>query len=258
MGFSHTSIMLCILRTLCAFLISSAIVTHAHANHWRVLSPGISYRDLDDHPLTPWSHTHVFRINLKHNQLDLVMANELAQPHASINEFAHFSHALIGINGGFFDEKYNPLGLRVSNKAEHNPLKRISWWGIFYITNNVPHVSSLINYDVHKPIDFAVQSGPRLIIDGQIPTLKPGRAERTALGITPDGLVIILVTENTPITTTELANIMRSAPLHCIDALNLDGGSSSQLSAKIGSFRVNVHGFANVADAIIVKAKNSD
>ena len=108
MGFSHTSIMLCVLRTLYALLICGVIVMPAHADHWRVLSPGISYRDLDGHPLTPWSHIHVFRINLKHNQLDLVMANELSQPHASINEFAHFSHALIGINGGFFDEKYNP------------------------------------------------------------------------------------------------------------------------------------------------------
>lgn len=255
MRFSHTSIMPWVLRTLCAILITNFAIPPVFADNWQVLAPGISYRDLDNHLLAPWSHTHVFRINLKSNQLDLVMANDLSQPHASIDEFAHHSHALIGINGGFFDEKYNPLGLRVSNKAEHNPLKRISWWGIFYIKNKTPHISSLMAYDSHEPIDFAVQSGPRLIIDGHIPSLKPGRAERTALGITANGQVIILVTENTPITTTDLAKIMRSAPLHCVNALNLDGGSSSQLSAKIGSFHVNVHGFANVADAIIVKAR---
>lgn len=230
--------------------------TAAFAGNWRDLATGVEYLDLGSTILAPWSHVHVFRIDLKNNQLELVMANSLSQPHASVNEFAHYSKALLSINGGFFDHNYQPLGLRISRQQQYSPLKQISWWGIFYIKDQKPHLSSARRYKNNQHIDFAVQSGPRLIVNGHIiPSLKAGHAERSALGITDDEHVIILVTDNTPMTTMTLATLMQSPPLNCRDALNLDGGSSSQLFAHIGSFRINVHGFSNVSDAIIVKPK---
>jgi uncharacterized protein YigE (DUF2233 family) len=225
----------------------------AIADTWRELTPGIEYLDLGSTLLTPWSHVHVFRIDLKKNQLDLVMANFLSQQHASVDEFARYSKALLTINGGFFDHNHRPLGLRIGNQQQYSPLKRISWWGVFYIKDQKPYLSGLRNYKSNENIDFAVQSGPRLLVHGRIPTLKPGRAERSALGISPDGRVIILVTENAPMTTTALAELFRSPPLNCKEALNLDGGSSSQLYADIGSLKLNVHGYSNVSDAIVVK-----
>ena len=223
---------------------------------WRQLDKGIEYQDLDRSYLTPWSHIHAFRIDLQYNQLGLVMAPDLAGQHASANEFAEHSKALITINGGFFDKNYQPLGLRISQGKQHSPLKKISWWGVFYVRNNKAHVSGVHQFSADKNIDFAVQSGPRLLINGQIPALKAGRAERSALGITRDGRVIILITDNYPISTGELAAIMKSEPLNCVNALNLDGGSSTQLHAEIQSFGLDVHGFSNVSDAITVKARN--
>jgi len=222
---------------------------------WRQLDKGIEYQDLDRSYLTPWSHIHAFRINLQSSQLGLVMAKDLAGQHASATEYAEHSNALITINGGFFDKNYQALGLRISNGKQHSPLKKISWWGVFYVKNNKAYVSGVRQFSADKNIDFAVQSGPRLLINGQIPSLKPGRAERSALGITKDGQVIILVTDNSPISTGELADILKAPPLNCVNALNLDGGSSSQLHAKIQSFGLDVHGFSNVSDAIIVKAR---
>lgn len=229
--------------------------TQTLAADWRMLAPGIEYRDLNANLLIPWSHIHVFRIDLKKNKLDLVLANELSLHNASVDAFAHHSNALIAINGGFFDQNYHPLGLRISNQQQHSPLKHISWWGIFYMENKKPHLSSLNQYPKNKHVDFAVQSGPRLLINGRIPSLKPGYAERSALGITHDGRLIILVTNHAPMTTTDLAQLLKSRPLYCKDALNLDGGSSSQLKANMGLFQINVHGFANVSDAIVVKAR---
>lgn len=234
------------------FLFSSSV---ASADKWRKLAPGIEYIDLGGNLLAPWSHVHVFRVDLKINQLDMIMANFLSLPHASIDEFAHFSKALVTINGGFFDHKHHPLGLRIGNQQQYNPLKRISWWGVFYIKNQKAHISGLPQYKDKESIDFAVQSGPRLLVNGSIPTLKIGRAERSALGIAPDGRVIILVTENSPMTTTALAELMQFPPLNCKNALNLDGGNSSQLHAHIASFELDVHGLSNVSDAIIVKPR---
>jgi uncharacterized protein YigE (DUF2233 family) len=225
------------------------------AGQWHQLNPGIEYQDLAGGILSPWSHIYVFRIDLNKNKFALIKAQNLSLKNASADQFAEHSKALLSINGGFFDHNFSPLGLRINNKKIESPLKRISWWGIFYIKDNKAHISSFNHFKQDNDIDFAVQSGPRLLIKKKIPSLKPGDAERTALGITADGKVIILVSTNAAMSTTKLALLLRSAPLSCIDAINLDGGSSSQLYAHIGSFLLNVHGFSNVSDAIVVKER---
>ncbi len=236
-----------------AFCILLFLTTHVFASPWRELAPGIEYTDLNASLLVPWSHIHVFRVDLNKNKLDLVMANDLSLHNAPVDAFAHHSKALIAINGGFFDQNYHPLGLRIGNQHQHSPLKRISWWGIFSVKDHTPHISSLSQYTNNNQVEFAIQSGPRLLVKGKIPALRPGFAERSALGITPDNHVIILVTNNSPLTTTSLAELMNASPLNCVDAINLDGGSSSQLSANMGLFQINVHGFSNVSDAVVVK-----
>ncbi len=235
------------------FILLNLAVIQATASSWTKIAPGIEYQDLNRHAISQWSHIHVFRIDLNHNELHLIMANSLSNNHAFAHEFAHYAHGLIAINGGFFDQEYHPLGLRINQQQEHNPLKYISWWGVFYVKDRIPHIKSVKDFSQDNQIDFAVQSGPRLLINGQIPSLKPGYAERSALGITSTNKVIILVTENNPVSTTWLAEHMKQRPLNCVNALNLDGGSSSQLYAKIGSFQLNARSFASVSDAIVVK-----
>jgi uncharacterized protein YigE (DUF2233 family) len=219
---------------------------------WQKLSAGIEYQDLAGGILTPWTHIYAFRIDLHKNKLALVKAKNLALTNASADQFAVHSKALLSINGGFFDHQFNPLGLRINNKKLENPVKRISWWDIFYIKNNKAYIARLNHFNPDSDIDFAVQSGPRLLVKQKIPSLKAGDADRTALGITADGKVIILVSTNAAMSTTELAKLLRLPPLSCVDAINLDGGSSSQLYAHIGSFLLKVHGFSNVSDAITV------
>lgn len=225
----------------------------AASDGWRKLTSGIEYQDLEGGILAPWSHIHVFRIDLNKNRLALVTAKSLALKNASADQFAEHAKALLSINGGFFDPEFKPLGLRINNKILENPLKRISWWGIFYIKNNQPYISNVRHFTHDDDIEFAIQSGPRLLIKGKIPSLKPGLADRSALGITKDGKVIILVSTTSAMSTHDLAKRLKAPPLSCVDAINLDGGSSSQLFAHIKSFHLNVHGFSNVSDAIVVK-----
>lgn len=244
-----------ILSILLSFLLFFPLASYA--KNWQTIAAGIDYLDLGGNFLTPWSHIHVFRVNLKKNQFDLILADKLSRQHASVHEFAKHSQSLIALNGGFFDKKFRPLGLRISNHQQKNPLKRISWWGIFYIQNQTPFLTNVRHFKRNRAISFALQSGPRLIINGRIPSLKPGVAERSALGITDNNQVIVLVTEYAPMSTTDLAKIMKSTPLNCKEALNLDGGSSSQLHANIDSFQVNVDNFSHISDAIIIQPNNS-
>ncbi len=229
--------------------------THAAAG-WEKLSPGIEYRDLSPNPLTPWAHIHVFRIDLHKQKLDLVTASDLSRPHASVEEIATHSNALIAINGGFFDTEYHPLGLRVGHHHRYTALKSISWWGVFYTIRKKPYLARASQYkEKIRNVDFAIQSGPRLLVNGKIPQLKPGIAERTALGITQNNQVILLVTEHAAMSTTALAELMKNFPLYCEEALNLDGGSSSQIYANVGSLHLNTRGALGVSDAVIVKTR---
>ncbi|WP_133135459.1 phosphodiester glycosidase family protein [Legionella rowbothamii] len=236
------------------FLVSLLTPVYSYsAGNWHQLSPGIEYQDLAGGLLAPWSHIYAFRIDLNKNKLAIVSAKSLSLKNASADQFAEHSQALLSINGGFFDHQFNPLGLRINNYRQENPLKRISWWGVFYVKNNKAYISSLNRFRQDDEISFAMQSGPRLLIKGKIPSLKPGEADRSALGITAKGKVIILVSTNATMSTNKLAHLLKAPPLSCVDAINLDGGSSSQLYAHIGSFQLNVHSFSNVSDAIIVK-----
>jgi uncharacterized protein YigE (DUF2233 family) len=225
---------------------------------WHTLSPGIDYLKLETHRLFPWSCIHAFKINLKKNKLSSMIAQELAVNSASIDKYRQHGQALIAINGGFFDENFKPIGLRINNHQQKSSLKKISWWDVFYIKKNKAYLATAEQFRDNNQtiggVDFAVQSGPRLLINGHVPTLKPGRSMRSALGITNDNEVIILLTDHEPLSTTELANLMKKPPFECENALNLDGGSSSQLQAYIDLFKLDVHGFSNIADAIVVNA----
>lgn len=228
----------------------------SNVNAWQTISPGIEYQDISEKSIINLTNTHIhaFKINLKTNKISLAFANELDKEPSFVENYAKKHSAIIAINGGFFDKSSHPLGLRVNNYKLYNPIKNISWWGVFSISNNKPRINPIANFKIHENISFAVQSGPRLIINGTIPKLKPGYAERTALGITDSDKLIIVVTQNTPITTTELAKIMRDPPLNCKNALNLDGGSSSQLFVNTLNFKINAQGFSEVSDAILVNS----
>lgn len=235
------------------FLLITLSIPVYSATKWQTVAPGIEYQDLEGGLITPWSHIHAFRIDLSKNQLGLITAKSLGLKNASADQFAVRTNAFISINGGFFDHAFHPLGLRINNNKIESPLKPISWWGIFYIKNNKAHISTMKHFHHDSDIGFAVQSGPRLVVKGEIPSLKKGFADRSALGITAKGKLILLVSTNAVMSTNDLARLMKAPPLACIDAINLDGGSSSQLYANINSFKLNVHGFSNVSDAIIVK-----
>lgn len=236
--------------------ISLFIAPILSAQTWQPLTSGIEYVDLNTNTLSLWSHIHVFRVNLHDQQLALAFAKDLPEHEGSAQAFHRYTHAMIAINGGFFNPERLPIGLRISDYQLLNPIKPISWWGVFAINSQKATITAHSNFHRMKETDFAIQSGPRLLISKRIPTLKPGYANRSALGIDKKGRVIMLVTENMPLTTTELAKIMQAKPLDCIDALNLDGGSSSQLYAQIDKFNLDVPGFSQVSDAIVVKPRH--
>lgn len=231
----------------------------ATPTQWRTLEPGLQYTQVYQTPSLPIGAIHAFKINLKKYRLALAFTRNYERPLILVKDLVITQHALLGINGGFFSPNLIPLGLRIKAGKQVSPIKHTSWWGVFYIKNNRAYIVSQKNFKKSRQISFAVQSGPRLVVNEKITSLKPGWSFRSALGITKKGEVIIAITDHLPITTKTFATILRASQkeggLACINALNLDGGSSSQLYADINAFHLDIPSFAPVSDAILVFPK---
>lgn len=252
-----------VIKIACCFVLLITTASVATPTHWTTIQPGLEYTRLAVRSGLHNGNLHAFRVNLANFDLDLAIAEDKSDKIAAVSDLTKASHGLVGVNGGFFSQELKPLGLRISAFKQRNPLKSTSWWGIFYIQDHHPYIVTKTEYQSiqhKKNIEFAVQSGPRLVISGKIPpTLKPGTDSRTAIGISSDQHVILVVTENLNLTTMQLAKLMLlpliEGGLSCIQALNLDGGSSTQLYAKLANFSLEVKGFSAVTDAILVVPK---
>lgn len=235
-------------------LLSNTVTVHAA--DWNTLAPGIAHMKLSPRPLNPFAHIHAFRIGLTHYQLQTVLPAGTEKTLPSFEQLAETLDAPLIINGGFFTPDFKPLGLRAHRGRQLNAKKKISWWGIFYIKHNQPFLTTATQFKPGRNIQFAIQAGPRLLINRQIPKLKAGLDARSALGYDLQGRILLVATERLALTTTELAEIMRDQ-LDCTYALNLDGGSSTQLFAQFNRFKKNIRSFAQISDAIAVLPRSA-
>lgn len=224
---------------------------------WKTIAPGIEYQDIAPHYLSDWSHIHLFKVNIHSHQFKLLNHQQLGLRFPSIEQYAQSQKAPLAFNGGFFDMHHRPLGLRISESKRLNPFKNISWWGVFQIQAQKASIHSAKNFKTQPHTEFAIQSGPRLLIDKHIPSLRPGYAERTALCVLTADEVAVIITQNFPMTLTQLAITLQGHPLYCDNALNLDGGSSTQFFAKFPHLFLHMPGLVSVSDAIIVSPRKN-
>jgi len=174
-------------------------------------------------------------------------------------DMAKRAGALIAINGGFFTPEHTSIGLIMKDGKRLNPLHKTSWWSIFYIKGGKPAIARPADFKESEDISMALQVGPRLTVDGAIPKLKEGISTRSAVGIDRQGHVVLLITSGNGISMKELARrmggTMFKGGFDCPNSMALDGGSSSQLYAKIGEFTLDRPGIAKVTNGIVVLKK---
>lgn len=143
---------------------------------------------------------------------------------------------LFAVNGGMFEEDYSALGLLISNgKKEKNINLRKSSYGNFYLlpngvflidSNNDAFIVKSENYSdkKHKP-KFATQSGPMLVIDGNISSHFTKGSKNTVIrngvGINEKGEAIFVISRE-PVNFYEFAELFKDE-LKCKNALYLDG-----------------------------------
>jgi len=160
------------------------------------------------------------------------------------------------INASFFDEDRAPLGLLVIDGKQRHPRHPVRGWpgggGLFVVRKGKP---TIIAHTAKVPAgaEYAVQCWPRLVIAGKIPKFKQRPAAvRSAVGIDTNGRVLFAATDG-PLTFESWAAVLRDQ-FSCTEALNLDGGPSTQLTVR-GKHDITVPGGWPVPVLLTVEQK---
>jgi uncharacterized protein YigE (DUF2233 family) len=140
---------------------------------------------------------------------------------------------LFAMNGGMYMENRSPLGLYIENGEMKHGLNKSSGSGNFYmkpngvfylLKDNTAHISTTPDFRRTNDIQYATQSGPMLVVSGQINNaFKEGSVNlniRNGVGILPDGKVIFAMSK-TGISFYDFATYFKK--LGCKEALYLDG-----------------------------------
>ena len=137
-----------------------------------------------------------------------------------------------GVNGGYFDTEFKPIGLRVGDGTTFSPLRRARLiTGILLQSDRGIDVIRVSEFSRTKKTVAAIQSGPFLVEGNKrIRGLNDSQlARRTFAGIATNDRALLGFSSD--VSLAELANILATAPIlpdsKIRRVMNLDGGSSS-------------------------------
>lgn len=150
----------------------------------------------------------------------------------------HQSKKLVfATNGGIYTKTLAPLGLYIENGKEIIPINHkkgtdnfyIEPNGIFYIKNGEAYIESTNDFNrKSNKINFATQSGPMLVIDGNIhPRFVAGSANKTirsGVGIIDDDKIVFAISDQA-VNFYDFATLFKEK-FNCQHALYLDGAIS--------------------------------
>jgi len=168
------------------------------------------------------------------------------------------SQGTAGINGGYFEADLHPLGLLISNGRVIHPAQKAKLLsGIFLVKEGRPEIVRSRELVSIKGIQQAIQCGPFLVEGGQpVPGLNAERiAARSfvfSCGPTCWGFGTCR-----SVTLAAIGEILAKTKLirdnRIIQALNLDGGSSTALYAKFGDHEIFSEGRTIVSNYLIIR-----
>ena len=188
-------------------------------------------------PAAPTSPIVSYRVNPRRLPIRLYWKDEHGQLIRSLGNLSAWlarrrEKLLFATNGGMFHRGNAPVGLFIRERRLVTPLDTAAGAGNFYLRpNGVFYLRADRTAGICRTPDFdscdvahATQSGPMLVIDGQInPAFRPGSANlniRNGVGILPGGDVLFAMSKR-KINFHDFAAHFRR--LGCQQALYLDG-----------------------------------
>lgn len=201
---------------------------------WRTLTDGIefsTYRLEGDTSILRFE-LYLLRFDPKKIEIDIALPTVLGN--SDIKTMAQDYDAKVGINANFFDNNGKTLGLVIKNGRQINKLHvgGQTLTGIFYIDDGNPAIVHRTE-KIPETAELAIQSGPRLMLGGKLAKLSPSEysTRRSGIATTQDEKIIVYSTllRFPGATLAQIQQMLMSPELNIKDAINLDGGGSSQL-----------------------------
>jgi exopolysaccharide biosynthesis protein len=222
------------------------------SSRFRAVAPGIAHVTFEVRLEDAESFSgHAFKIDLDVAELRLVSAGGPAS-RRTVEEIVAPYPAVVAINASFFDKEGRAMGLAVDEGRLMTSGKRQSWGALVV---NDRKARMVLGAEINDPLAhrLVVQGIPRLVVGGKVQQLKPQLAERTA--VCAEGSAIVLVV-STKAETAAFARFLADPPekggLGCGEALNLDGGPSTQLIVKLPALALSLPGGWGVPNALVV------
>jgi uncharacterized protein YigE (DUF2233 family) len=177
-------------------------------------------------------------VNSTGQPLQFYWKNDSNQNFKSIANLQHWlgkknKKLVFAMNGGMYKQDNSPQGLYIENNKTLSPIDTANGEGnfylkpngIFYLTKeNLPAICLTKNFIDDGNIKFATQSGPMLLINGQIHNSFIENSSnfniRNGVGILPNNQIVFAMSKK-EINFYEFANFFKM--LGCKDALYLDG-----------------------------------
>lgn len=177
-------------------------------------------------------------VDAKKQDLQFYWKDDKGLPFKSIQNLKNYVELknltlTFAMNGGMFNKDFSPLGLFVQNKKKLADIDTENGNGNFYLkpngifyvtTDNISFVCKTNDFKHNRNVKYATQSGPMLIIDGEIhPAFKQGSRNiniRNGVGILPNNKIVFAMSK-TEINLYDFAKYFQN--LGCKNALYLDG-----------------------------------
>jgi hypothetical protein len=150
----------------------------------------------------------------------------------SLADVMRHEKCVAAVNGGYFDEKFAPIGLRMANGQMIAPLQRARLiTGVLVASSRGVQIVRSREFSQHRGVAAAIQCGPFLVDRGQpIGGLNDSHLARRTFAATTTG-DRALVGVCSAVSLAELSKILATTSfaedLRIERALNLDGGSST-------------------------------
>jgi uncharacterized protein YigE (DUF2233 family) len=179
-----------------------------------------------------------YEVDLRSQDFSLYWKDDKGQPFKSIGALRTWldrkgKRLLFAMNAGMYKPDNTPEGLLIQDQKLIVPLDTFSGKGNFYLkpngifyttTDERAVICRTEDFQNSRNINYATQSGPMLVINGEIhPAFKEGSPNlniRNGVGILPGGRVILAMSKN-EVNFYDFASYFKS--LGCKNALYLDG-----------------------------------
>ena len=213
---------------------------------WQTLGNGLEVRTISRR--SGLSTLTIAAVRAPANRVHIASGSILRAP-----DWAGKTGAIAVINGGYFDDKTQAIGLRVADGKRTQNFYSKANWGVFTVRDGKATITHTRDYKGSPSTQQAMQCGPRLVVNGKVTDLKPQSARRSGIGVDASGEVVLAVCDGA-LSFQEWATLWADPQgLNCRNALNLDGGGSTQMTVVSPSHPVKVRGAWPVPDAIIIK-----